>query len=127
MESVLCIVHSEIFTQQMMSNKYFLKQFLFLFKYLYTIKLVASKLACCRSFWTKSTHNLQSFSSVMIACITLKTKMYSMHFKTLFYDLSGVNEELEIYKQTVLLDFYVYPIISSLVIIFITHYLFQKT
>lgn len=63
----------------------------------------------------------------MIACITLKTKMYSMHFKTLFYDLSGVNEELEIYKQTVLLDFYVYPIISSLVIIFITHYLFQKT
>lgn len=53
--------------------------------------------------------------------------MYSMHFKTSFYDLSGVNEELEIYEQTVLLDFYVYPIISSLVIMFITHYLFQKT
>lgn len=58
MESVLCIVHNEIFTQQMISNKYFLKQFLFLFKYLYTVKLVASKHACCRSFWTKNTHNL---------------------------------------------------------------------
>lgn len=54
--------------------------------------------------------------------------MYSMHLKTLCYDLSGLNKELETHKQAVLLDFCIYPIISSLeIIMLVTRYLFQKT